>query len=54
MAWAPCNFVQSLDLDRTAITQPMFEKALNAAFSDYVPPRHALADAWVLMAGYRA
>ncbi|EKD97139.1 MAG: hypothetical protein ACD_23C01047G0002 [uncultured bacterium] len=50
----PGNFAQALHLDSYAITHPMFEKALNAAFSDDWPPHHALADARALMAGYRA
>ena len=50
----PCDFAQALHLDSYAITHPVFEKALNAAFSDDWPPHHALADARALMAAYRA
>ena len=50
----PSDFAQALHLDGYVITHPVFEKALNAAFSDNWPPHHALADARALMAGYRA
>lgn len=51
---APPNVGGKLHLASHTFTHPIFEKALNAAYSDDWPPHHALADARGLMAGYRA
>ncbi len=50
----PSNMGDKLRLSRHTITHPVFEKALNAVYSNDWPPHHALADARGLMAGYRA
>lgn len=51
---APPNVGGKLHLASHAITHPVFEKALHAAYSNDWPQHHALADARALMAGYRA
>lgn len=45
---------EKLLLSSHVVTHPVFEKALNAAYSDDWPPHHALADARALMMGYKA
>ena len=50
----PDNFGEPLHLDRSTITHPEFDTALNRVFTRQWPPHHALADARALMAGYRA
>lgn len=51
---APPNVGEKVHLASNIITQPTFEKALNAAYSQALPPHHALADARALRAGFRA
>ncbi len=51
---APLHVGDKLLLAGHTITHPVFEKALNNAYSQDWPPHHALADARALMAGFRA
>lgn len=51
---APPNGGNKLHLANHTITHPVFEKAQNLAYTQDLPPHHALADARALMAGFRA
>lgn len=50
----PDNFGEPLHLDNSTITHPVFKQAQSHIYTQNWPPHHALADARVLMAGYRA
>ncbi len=51
----PGGFAEQLYLDSSAITHPVFEKTLSAAYTlEWLPKHHALADARALRAGYQA
>lgn len=50
----PAYFCEPLHLGNSSITHPIFERAQNDTYTQDWPPHHALADAWALMAGYRA
>lgn len=50
----PGNVGEKLALSQHTITHPVFDQALNRAFTLDFPPHHALADARALMAGFLA
>ena len=50
----PDNVGETLVLDASIVSDPLFKQAQNRAYSQDWPPHHALADARALHARYRA